>query len=118
LLYRSPDLVHWEYLHPLVTGKKEQGGMWECPNFFSLGGKHVLLVSVHGTVLYFTGTYRDHHFTIEHEGNTDHGGHFYAAQFFQDPQGRRILFGWVTEGRSDAEQRAAGWSGAQSLPRV
>src|SRR5262249_42399092 len=51
LLYRSPDLGRWEYLGPLVTGRKELGEMWECPNFFPLGGKHVLLVSVQGTVL-------------------------------------------------------------------
>jgi beta-fructofuranosidase len=118
LLYRSKDLRLWDYLHPLCVGRKELGEMWECPNFFPLGEKHLLLVSVHGTVLYFTGRYRDHHFTVEAEGNTDYGGHFYAGQCFKDQRGRLLLFGWVTEGRGDAEQRAAGWSGAQSLPRV
>ena len=52
LLYRSPDLRTWEYLHPLCTGDKRRtepvwtGSMWECPDFFRLGDRHVLIVSV------------------------------------------------------------------------
>ena len=49
LLYRSKDLIDWEYLHPLCIGDgKSTGDMWECPDFFPLGNKHVLLVSVYG----------------------------------------------------------------------
>jgi beta-fructofuranosidase len=35
-----------------------------------------------------------------------------------DGTGRRILWGWIREGRSEAAQRAAGWAGVMSLPRV
>jgi beta-fructofuranosidase len=35
-----------------------------------------------------------------------------------DEKGRRILWGWIREGRSEAAQRAAGWAGVMSLPRV
>jgi beta-fructofuranosidase len=35
-----------------------------------------------------------------------------------DDQGRRLIWGWLREGRSREAQRAAGWSGAISLPRV
>jgi beta-fructofuranosidase len=35
-----------------------------------------------------------------------------------DEKGRRILWGWIREGRSDTAQRAAGWAGVMSLPRV
>ena len=35
LLYRSPDLVDWDFVGPLLTGDREKHGiMWECPNFF------------------------------------------------------------------------------------
>lgn len=51
------------------------------------------------------------------QGITD-GGNFYAAKTLLDDKGRRILFGWITEGRSQEEQVAAGWSGVLSLPRV
>jgi sucrose-6-phosphate hydrolase SacC (GH32 family) len=36
----------------------------------------------------------------------------------EDEKGRRILWGWITEGRTGTAQRAAGWAGVMSLPRV
>jgi len=119
LLYRSANLRDWEYVHPICVGDKSQSGeMWECPNFFPLGDKHVLLASVLGTVLYFVGTWSDFKFTPQLQGDTDFGGSFYAAQVFPDARGRRIMFGWLRENRSDAAQREAGWSGVMSLPRI
>jgi beta-fructofuranosidase len=35
-----------------------------------------------------------------------------------DAKGRRLMFGWVCEARSDASARAAGWAGVMTLPRV
>lgn len=119
LLYRSPDLVQWQYLHPLLLGNKDETGeMWECPDFFSLGGRHVLLVSVLGTTLYFIGRYENHRFVPEAQGNTDLGGHFYAAKSFADASGRRLLWGWIWEARSEEAVKRAGWAGVMSLPRV
>ena len=115
LLYRSSDLVHWEYLHPLYVGDKDCF-MFECPDFFALGDKRVLLASC-GRTNWHTGRYEEHRFTVENQGVTD-GGNFYAAKTLLDDKGRRILFGWITEGRSQEEQVAAGWSGVLSLPRV
>ena len=47
------------------------------------------------------GEYRDHRFMPEVEHKLDYGDrHFYAPQSFHDGQGRRIIFGWVHEGRS------------------
>jgi beta-fructofuranosidase len=45
-------------------------------------------------------------------------GHLYAPLTMLDDRNRRIMFGWVREHRSEDEQRRAGWSGAQSIPRV
>jgi hypothetical protein len=46
LLYRSDDLLHWEYLHPLFEGESAATGrIFECPNFFSLDGQHVLVTA-------------------------------------------------------------------------
>jgi len=118
-LYRSPDLVHWEFLHPLLLGNKDETGeMWECPDFFMLDGRHVLLVSVLGTTLYFIGRYEDLRFTPDVQGNTDFGGHFYAAKGFEDASGRRILWGWIWEARAEEAVKQAGWAGVMSLPRV
>ena len=35
-----------------------------------------------------------------------------------DAEGNRILWGWITETRPDADLISAGWAGAMSLPRV
>ena len=59
LLYRSPDMINWEYLNPLTIGDpKESGINWECPNFLALGKKHMLVVSPHGRPVYWLGGIR------------------------------------------------------------
>ena len=126
LLYSSPDLRHWTYLHPLVegspSGKKiknpvDSGDMWECPDFFPLGNKHVLLISTMGKVRWKVGTYANQRFTPEKEGVVDWGS-YYAAKTMLDADGNRVLWGWIPETRSDSELIAAGWAGAMSLPRT
>jgi beta-fructofuranosidase len=120
-LYRSADLVHWEYVHPICIGdRNETGDIWECPDLFQLGDRHILTVSpipLHKT-LYFVGNFREHKFQVLHQGAVDDGGYFYAPQSFTDDRGRRIMFGWLWEGRDQTLQRAAGWAGVMSLPRV
>ena len=126
LLYRSTDLRKWTYVHPMIeggaSGKKttnpvDDGDMWECPDFFALGNKHVLLISTMGKVCWKVGTYKNLKFTPEKEGVVDHGA-YYAAKSMLDREGNRILWGWIPETRSEAEFSAAGWAGAMSLPRV
>lgn len=122
-LYRSNDLENWEYLNPLMVGDLARNGViWECPNFFKLGEKWVLIISSHigyttATVLYFIGDYKNHRFIPEKEGVLD-AAYFYAPLTHLDEQGRRIMYAWVREGRSEALQREAGWSGVQIVPRV
>jgi beta-fructofuranosidase len=131
LLYASKDLEHWDYVHPLFQAPpfeqrdsarayepNRDGDMWECPDFFPLGPKHVLLVSAQGRVHYFVGTYADRKFQAETQGLIDGCGLHYASKTFEDDRGRRILWGWIRESRSHAAQNSAGWSGAISLPRV
>src|SRR5215469_7609142 len=126
LLYASPDLRHWTYLHPLVQGLPsgkdsanpvDTGDMWECPDFFPLADKHVLLISTMGKVRWKVGTYAQQRFTPEKEGVVDWGS-YYAAKTMLDSKGNRILWGWIPETRSDADLIATGWAGAMSLPRV
>jgi beta-fructofuranosidase len=126
LLYSSPNLRRWSYLHPLVEGSAsntktvnpvDTGDMWECPDFFPLGDKHVLLISTMGKVHWKVGTYAEQRFTSEKEGVVDWGS-YYAAKTMFDATGNRILWGWVPETRPDADLIAAGWAGAMSLPRT
>ena len=121
LLYRSDDLLTWEYLHPLYEGTSaETGRVFECPNFFALDGGHVLITSPIplARAIYFSGVYRDHRFAPGRWGEVDAGGALYAPQYMIDAQGRRLLIGWLWEERPERDYVAAGWSGVMSLPRV
>ncbi len=129
LLYRSKDLLSWEYLQPLCVGDMHDsapvwtGTVWEVPQFFPLGDKHVLLVTVWDTdplySIYFTGSYHEHRFVPDAVRKLDYGDrHFYAAHAMKDSRGRRIMWGFSGEDRSVDAQRASGWSGVMSLPRV
>jgi beta-fructofuranosidase len=128
LLYRSSDLLTWEYLHPLAQGESasgnhpdpvDAGDMWECPDFFPLNGKHALLYSTQRKVFWEVGEYdaKEHRFHPQERGLLDHGA-FYAPKSQLDAQGRRILWGWIPETRPESEYSAAGWAGCMSLPRV
>jgi beta-fructofuranosidase len=63
------------------------------------------------------GAYVNRRFTPEKEGVVDWGA-YYAAKTMVDAGGERILWGWITETRPDADLIAAGWAGAMSLPRI
>jgi len=121
LLYQSTDLCRWEYLRPLCTGDAERTGhMWECPDLFPLAHKHILVISPQPLrrSLYLVGIYAEDRFVPEKQAVVDVGGHFYAPQTLLDDHGRRIMWGWIWEGRSRNAQANAGWAGVMSLPRV
>jgi beta-fructofuranosidase len=126
LLYSSPDLRTWKYERPLLVGDQDShapiwtGTMWECPQFFPLGGQHVLLISVwheRKTLYpaYITGTYDNGQFMPVYSAILDPGSH-YAPQTLLDDRGRRILIGWLREQRPPAAAVSAGWSGAMTIP--
>jgi beta-fructofuranosidase len=86
-----------------------------------LGDKWVLIVSAEwrdtpSTVFYFIGSYADHTFTPETDGVLD-CGYIYAPLTMRDSRDRRLLWGWLREGRTAAAYEAAGWAGVQAIPR-
>ncbi|GGD86795.1 glycoside hydrolase family 32 protein [Paenibacillus nasutitermitis] len=118
LLYRSDNLRDWTFLHILHEGAEQ---IWECPNFFPLGDKHVLIYSPNGPVQYSIGSFNeDMTFTPEQSGIIDFSGWegYYAPNGLLDDKGRRVLWGWLPEASRGEFKGAAGWSGAQSLPRI
>jgi beta-fructofuranosidase len=117
------------------------GTMWECVDLFRAGRGSLGSATSLGSVpadgesdvlvfsawddgdtrhpLYWTGRYSGDSFEPAELHRLDYGGRFfYAPQSFTDESGRRIMFGWLQEGRSDAAMVEAGWSGVMSLPRV
>ncbi len=132
LLYKSEDGIHWDFLSILAENKGRFGRMWECPDFFKLDGKYVLLTSPqdmmprgfeyhngNGTIC-LMGDYdeKTNTFIEEHNQAVDYGIDFYAPQTIAAPDGRRIMIGWMqnwdTCNLRDTERF---WFGQMTLPR-
>ncbi len=134
LLYSSPDGFQWKFEKVLVENKNRYGLMWECPDFFALDGKQVLLVSPqdmlpegfeyhngNGT-LCLIGTYdeKTDTFTEEYNQSIDYGIDFYAPQTVLTPDGRRVMIGWMQNWDTcsiHTQNRGVKWFGQMSLPR-
>ncbi|WP_297077095.1 sucrose-6-phosphate hydrolase [uncultured Enterococcus sp.] len=133
IVYRSKDLLNWDYVGPMTKAKSlaKEGFMWECPDFFELDGSAVLLLSPQGIEAcgkeylnlfqtgYFVGTLNESDMTYTHKEfkELDRGHDFYATQTTQAPDGRRLVFGWMDMWESDMPEQADGWAGALTLPR-
>jgi len=126
-LFRSNDLVHWEYMHPFYEGGRYTELSEDCavPDFFPLGDKHVLLFASHVRgPQYYIGTYSRHRFIPERHGRLAYGetglgcrpGILCECQTLLDGGGRRVLFGRLSEARYGYAQRASGWAGILALP--
>jgi len=114
-LYKAKDssLEKWEYLGILFKHPDPTVVNIECPNFFEVDGKWVLIVSPHRRVEYFVGTFDGRRFTHETQGLMDHSDNYYAPNCTTDGKGRRILWGWIRGFKG-----GQGWNGALTLPRV
>lgn len=131
ILYRSPDLRDWEYIGVMAQSDGTLGYMWECPDFFELDGKHVLLISPQGIEAegdlynnrfqtgYLVGEYDYETNRFVHGDFTelDNGHDFYAVQTLTDDKGRRIAIGWMDMWESNMPTKQDGWCGALTLPR-
>lgn len=132
LLYQSEDAIHWEFVSQLASCHNQYGKMWECPDFFPLDGKHVLLVSPQdmqameqefhpgNANMCLIGTYdrEQHHLLREHIQAIDYGLDFYAPQTLETFDGRRVMIGWMqnweTSGHVPAGQH---FMGQMTIPR-
>lgn len=120
-LFRSNDLMHWEYLHPFYQPRHEwtsDGDDCACPDFFHLGVRPVLLCISHATgARYYRGRYEHNTFFPEdHHPMNWPGGDCFAPETLLDDKDRRILWAWaVDQRRPDPEQNIVG---VMTLPRV
>jgi beta-fructofuranosidase len=122
-LFRSPDMIHWQYLHPFYRSDRrwtEADEDCAVPDFFPLGNKHMLLFCSHlqGTQ-YYVGRYQGERFYPEtHARMSWPGGHLGGGITLLDGQGRRVYMDWIRELRGADQERASGWSGVMTLPRI
>lgn len=132
LLYSSRDGFQWDYKKILIRNNYRFGRMWECPDFFELDGKWVLLTSPqdmmpqgmeyhngNGT-LCLIGEFDEQteEFTEQHDQAVDYGIDFYAPQTILTRDGRRIMIGWMQNWDTcNLEKVDKSWYGQMSLPR-
>jgi len=133
LLYRSSNLIDWDYIGPISQSNstEKEGYMWECPDFFRLGDNDILLTSPQGIkedngrfknlneTGYFVGkySYASNQYDRGEFAEIDNGHDFYATQTTLTPDGRRVVIGWMDMWESPMPESADGWAGALTLPR-
>ncbi len=131
-LFSSKDGFHWNFVNILDRSRNQYGRMWECPDFFELDEKAVLIVSpqemqaqgltFHGgnDVICLIGNYdhAEHQFSRETVTAVDYGLDFYAPQTLKTPDGRRVMIGWMQSWENSHLSRDnAKWQGMCTIPR-
>jgi len=132
VLYSSSNLTDWEFEGELATSLQDFGYMWECPDYFDLDGQGVLIFSPQGLEpvhdeyqnIYQSGyligapiEFPDRKFNHGHFHELDRGFDFYAPQTMIDPDGRRILIGWMGLPEIEYPTDKYGWAHCLTLPR-
>ena len=131
LLFRSEDALHWRYEKKLAENRCRLGRMWECPDFFALDGKGVLLVSPQDMLgdephfhpgngnIALVGSYDEATDTFVEEGYQviDDGTDFYAMQTVLAEDGRRIMIAWMQNWDVQEHLQGEKWFGQMTLPR-
>jgi len=130
LMYKTKDFINWEFVSVLDQSNNELGKMWECPDYFELNGKKVLIFSPQeveaneefhngnctaGIVGHFdkeTGK-----FQRENIQAIDYGLDYYAPQTLETEDGRRIMIGWLQSWDNHFYPKSFEWSGMMSIPR-
>ena len=132
LLYQSKDALNWEYVSVLAACHNQYGRMWECPDFFPLDGKHVLLVSPQEMAaiglefhpgnanVCLIGKYdrKAHHLNREYVQAIDYGLDFYAPQTLLTEDGRRVMIAWMQNWETSSSiLQELRFMGQMTLPR-
>ncbi|HTF18356.1 MAG TPA: glycoside hydrolase family 32 protein [Chryseolinea sp.] len=135
--YGSPDLKKWTKLSEFGKNDGDHGGVWECPDLFTLTdytgkSKFVLLVSINpgapnggsGTQ-YFVGSFDGKRFVSgtpgKNAGWIDYGKDDYAGVTFANVpaiDGRRIFIGWMSNWDYAQVVPTEAWRSATTIPRV
>ncbi len=116
LMYEAADgsLTKWTFRNILIRKPNYEMSFFECPNFFPVENRWVLLVSPYKPVEYYAGQLNlsTYTFNPDSHGRLDAGMDYYSTNTAQAPDGRLILFGWVRGFR-----KGRGWNGCLALPR-
>jgi beta-fructofuranosidase len=123
-LFRSRDLVHWEYLHPFVANDKFSlaGDDGACPYFWPIGKRHILLYFSHYSGgKYLLGDYDKKHnkFIATFGGTFNHRvvspGGVHAPSAYPDNTGGIIVM--FNMNQAIPTDKTDGWNQIMTLPR-
>jgi|SRR5690625_5180306 len=132
VLYRSTDLINWTFEGEIKTQLDPFGYMWECPDYFTLQEYGVLIFSPQGLEaegdqhqnIYQSGYVIGDKLDLSHKRfnhgdfqELDRGFDFYAAQTMLNPEGRRIVIGWMGLPDMEYPTDKNGWAHCLTLPR-
>lgn len=130
LLFSSTDLYSWTYEGVFCQSEGSQGFMWECPDYFRINGKDVLIVSSillsdntgieNQKTIYITGTLDDtgKKFIQEKCYELDNGYDFYAPQTYDGKDGKKMLIAWMDNWATEKPTKKKGWVGCLTIPRI
>lgn len=108
LIYKSENLLEWNYFGTLDTGIENIGYMYECPSYIEVDGQDVLIFSPMGlkpqgdryhnqfSSIYMIGKLdiENKKFDVEFMDEIDCGFDFYAPQVFSGKDKRPLMIGW------------------------
>jgi len=122
-IFKAKELDKWEYVGDLLAHAAQDVDIHEdvsCPDLFKLGNKRVLVCISHRLgCRYYIGEWKNEQFYPEfHEKMSWVDNAFFAPESLEDDKGRRIMWAWIFDGRSQMAKSGTGWSGTMSLPRV
>lgn len=134
-LYSSPDLLSWKYESDFGAKTGAHGGVWECPDLFSMKideqgkTKWVMLVSIvpggpngGSATQYFVGDFDGNKFTCETAETKwiDYGKDNYAGVTWSgvpEEDGRKLFIGWMSNWEYATTVPTHKWRSSMTFPR-
>nr|AAK71505.2 soluble acid invertase Ib2FRUCT3 [Ipomoea batatas] len=143
LVYETTNFTDYKLLDGVLHAVPGTG-MWECVDFYPVstigaigldtsanvpGIKHVLKASLDDDKhdYYAIGTYDPFNNTWTPDNpeidvgiglRIDYGKYYASKTFYDQNKGRRILWGWIGETDSEADDLMKGWASVQTIPRT
>lgn len=128
--YSSPNLKDWTRESDFGKDAGAHGGVWECPDLFSLndGSKKmwVLIVNVNpggpnggSATQYFLGDFDGHTFNPSNTDTRwlDYGPDEYAGITWSNTGNRKIFLGWMSNWLYANVVPTTNWRNAMTIPR-
>lgn len=130
-LFSAKTVDNWKFEKILDCCGNRYGKMWECPDFFPLNGRQILIVSPQfmraeglefhngNNAIYFIGNYdvKNKEFSRNKAYQIDYGLDFYAPQTVETGDGRRIMTAWMQSWDNYLTPDGQEWSGMMIIPR-